>query len=86
MEQSLHITDTQYLIALTIFFIPYAAFEVSYDSVKFSLLLTDATSQVPSNIVLKKLRPSLWLSFLMLGWGIMMVGKLSTSTSYRVRY
>ncbi|EPT03013.1 hypothetical protein FOMPIDRAFT_126735 [Fomitopsis schrenkii] len=54
VEQALHITDTQYLIALTVFFIPYAAFEV------------------PSNIVLKKLRPSLWLSFLMLGWGVMM--------------
>ena len=36
MEQALHITDTQYLIALTIFFIPYAAFEVSYSSVKNS--------------------------------------------------
>ena len=29
MEQALHITDTQYLIALTIFFISYAAFEAS---------------------------------------------------------
>ena len=29
--------------------------------------------QVPSNIVLKRLRPSLWLSGLMLLWGIMMV-------------
>ena len=29
MEADLHIDDTQYLLALTIFFIPYALFEVS---------------------------------------------------------
>lgn len=32
VEQALHITDTQYLIALTVFFIPYAAFEVGSPS------------------------------------------------------
>ncbi|KAG6850657.1 hypothetical protein H0H93_010385 [Arthromyces matolae] len=50
----LHITDTQYLLALTVFFFSYAIFEV------------------PSNIFLKRLRPSIWLSFLMFGWGIIM--------------
>lgn len=54
MEESLHISDQQYLIALTIFFFPYALFEV------------------PSNVFLKRLRPSVWLSFLMFAWGIMM--------------
>jgi MFS family permease len=54
MEPSLHITDNQYNLALTVFFFSYAAFEV------------------PSNILLKKLKPSRWLSFLMLGWGVMM--------------
>ncbi|KAG6840574.1 hypothetical protein C0991_005763 [Blastosporella zonata] len=54
LETDLHITDMQYLLALTIFFISYALFEV------------------PSNIFLKRLRPSIWLSFLMLGWGVMM--------------
>ncbi|KAI9440614.1 MFS general substrate transporter [Lactarius indigo] len=54
LEKSLHLTDKQYLFALTIFFFPYALFEV------------------PSNIFLKRLRPSLWLSGLMLLWGIMM--------------
>jgi hypothetical protein len=29
--------------------------------------------QVPSNIVLKRLKPSVWLSALMVLWGIMMV-------------
>ncbi|KAI0057442.1 MFS general substrate transporter [Artomyces pyxidatus] len=54
LEKDLHMTDTQYLISLTIFFFPYAVFEV------------------PSNVFLKRLRPSIWLSGLMLLWGIMM--------------
>ncbi|KAL1941223.1 hypothetical protein VTO73DRAFT_7435 [Trametes versicolor] len=54
MTTDLHLTDQQYLIALTIFFFSYSIFEV------------------PSNIFLKRLRPSIWLSLLMLCWGIMM--------------
>ncbi|KAJ7576968.1 MFS general substrate transporter [Mycena floridula] len=54
LEQDLHISDPQYLIALTVFFFSYAIFEV------------------PSNVFLKRLRPSLWLSGLMLLWGVMM--------------
>ncbi|KAI0272539.1 MFS general substrate transporter [Gloeopeniophorella convolvens] len=54
LEKSLHMSDKQYLIALTIFFFPYSIFEV------------------PSNVFLKRLRPSIWLSGLMLLWGVMM--------------
>ncbi|KAI0348409.1 MFS general substrate transporter [Trametopsis cervina] len=54
MQTDLHITDKQYLIALTVFFFLYALFEP------------------PSNIALRKLRPSRWLSFIMLIWGIAM--------------
>ncbi|KAI5115649.1 hypothetical protein M0805_002771 [Coniferiporia weirii] len=54
MEADLHISDTQYLICLSIFFIPYALLDV------------------PSNIFLKRLRPSIWLSSIMLLWGVMM--------------
>ncbi|KAI1793868.1 MFS general substrate transporter [Ganoderma leucocontextum] len=54
MADDLHITDKQYLIALTVFFFPYSLFEP------------------PSNVALKKLRPSIWLSFIMLVWGIAM--------------
>lgn len=28
--------------------------------------------EIPSNIVLKKVRPSLWLSFLVVSWGLVM--------------
>ena len=55
MEADLHMTDKQYLIALTAFFFPYALFEA------------------PSNILLKRLRPSRWLSFLGVCWGIVMI-------------
>ncbi|KAK0202559.1 MFS general substrate transporter [Desarmillaria ectypa] len=54
LEEDLHISDNQYLIALTIFFFSYSIFEV------------------PSNVFLKRLRPSIWLSALMFFWGIMM--------------
>jgi len=54
MTKDLHITDTQYLIALTVFFFPYAVFEL------------------PSNVALKKLRPSRWLAFIMFVWGTTM--------------
>ncbi|EJD08568.1 MFS general substrate transporter [Fomitiporia mediterranea MF3/22] len=54
MEEDLGLTDTQYLICLSIFFISYAIFEV------------------PSNVFLKRLRPSIWLSLLMFFWGVMM--------------
>ncbi|KAI8985572.1 MFS general substrate transporter [Trametes punicea] len=54
MTTDLHLTDKQYLLALTIFFFSYSIFEV------------------PSNVFLKRLRPSVWLSLLMLLWGVMM--------------
>ncbi|KAH9019978.1 MFS general substrate transporter [Lactarius pseudohatsudake] len=54
MQKDLNITDKQYLMALTVFFFPYALFEV------------------PSNLALRYLRPSRWLSFIVLVWGIAM--------------
>ncbi|KAF8586047.1 MFS general substrate transporter [Ramaria rubella] len=56
LEEDLHISDNQYLLTLTVFFIScYWAFEV------------------PSNIFLKRLRPSFWLPLCMTAWGICMV-------------
>ncbi|KAI0307925.1 MFS general substrate transporter [Multifurca ochricompacta] len=54
MQKNLHITDNQYLFALTVFFFPYALFEV------------------PSNLALRYLRPSRWLSFIVFVWGAAM--------------
>jgi len=54
LTTDLHMSDNQYLIALTVFFFSYSVFEV------------------PSNVFLKRLRPSIWLSGLMLLWGVMM--------------
>ena len=49
-------TPYQFNIALMLFLIGYALFEV------------------PSNILLKKLRPSRWLAFLMFSWGAITIG------------
>ncbi|KAJ7781975.1 MFS general substrate transporter [Mycena maculata] len=54
LEGDLKISDNQYLISLTVFFISYAIFEV------------------PSNIFLKRMRPSVWFAFLMVMWGLIM--------------
>ncbi|PGH06807.1 hypothetical protein AJ79_06449 [Helicocarpus griseus UAMH5409] len=54
MNDDLPLRGMQYNIALTVFFVPYAVFEV------------------PSNIVLKILRPSLWISVMLFSWGTVM--------------
>lgn len=54
---TLGISDRQYNIALTVFFFPYAVFEV------------------PSNIVLKLVRPSYWITVLIVTWGCTMIGQ-----------
>lgn len=51
MNEDLGLTGPQYNMALTVFFFPYAFFEV------------------PSNIVLKLMRPSYWLTILVISWG-----------------
>nr|OQO26128.1 hypothetical protein B0A51_04522 [Rachicladosporium sp. CCFEE 5018] len=51
-----HMTNGQYTIALMVFLVAYAIFEV------------------PSNIMLKKMRPSRWIAFLMFSWGSLTVG------------
>jgi MFS family permease len=54
LATDLHLEGNQYNIALSMFFITYALFEV------------------PSNMMLKRLTPSIWLPLLMVGWGITM--------------
>ncbi|KAK3689927.1 major facilitator superfamily domain-containing protein [Podospora appendiculata] len=56
MQTETHSTQYQFNIALMIFLIAYALFEV------------------PSNILLKKLRPSRWIAFLMFSWGAITMG------------
>ncbi|KAH0590875.1 hypothetical protein H2248_000992 [Termitomyces sp. 'cryptogamus'] len=54
LTDDIHINKDQYLIALTVFFFPYALFEPV------------------SNVFLRKLRPSVWLSIVIFLWGIAM--------------
>ncbi|KAJ7049731.1 MFS transporter [Mycena amicta] len=51
-----HMTSFQYTIALMVFLVAYAVFEI------------------PSNYLLKKLRPSRWIAFLMFVWGALTMG------------
>jgi MFS family permease len=54
MNENLGLSGKQYNIALTVFFFPYALFEV------------------PSNVVLKLIRPSIWIGIMMVAWGVVM--------------
>ncbi|PGH15077.1 hypothetical protein AJ79_02603 [Helicocarpus griseus UAMH5409] len=54
LTEDLPLTGSQYNICLTVFFFPYALFEL------------------PSNLVLAKLKPSIWLPTIMVGWGLVM--------------
>lgn len=51
-----NMTTLQFTIALMVFLIAYALFEV------------------PSNYMLKRLKPSNWIAFLMLSWGAITMG------------
>ena len=57
LEKELKLTSDQYNIALTVFFFPYALFEV------------------PSNILLKRLRPSIWFPVITILVGICMISQ-----------
>lgn len=62
MQRETRMSDFEFVIALMVFLVAYAAFEV------------------PSNILLKKLRPSRWLAFLMLCWGGMTIAMGATNS------
>lgn len=53
---STQMTNLQYTIALMVFLVAYALFEV------------------PSNYLLKRLKPSKWIAFLMFSWGAITIG------------
>lgn len=61
MQYETNMSDYEFVIALMVFLVAYAAFEV------------------PSNILLKKLRPSRWLAFLMFCWGGMTIAMGGTN-------
>ena len=54
LEKDLHLSDNQYAVCLSVFFISYALFEA------------------PSNVLLKHLRPHIWIPIIMTAWGVVM--------------
>jgi len=63
MAKDLDLVGNRYNVALTVFFVPYALFEV------------------PSNIVLKLIRPSIWIPIIVFLWGLVMT-LMGTVNSY----
>ena len=55
LQNDLKLTGSQYNTALTMFFVPYIAFEI------------------PSNIILKRLKPHIWLSGCMFLFGLVTI-------------
>lgn len=69
-------TDWQYQIALTIFFVSCESEHLSAQLVTMASKLTvhlcgiDVAVEVPSNLALKILKPPLWISINMILWGV----------------
>jgi hypothetical protein len=71
LEADIGINDRQYLIALTVFFFPYAILEVCFIFPTTHILLKRL--KPASNVLLRRFRPSIYLSTMMLMWGMVMV-------------
>ncbi|KAK8078351.1 hypothetical protein PG996_004521 [Apiospora saccharicola] len=67
MSKDLNMTGRDYNLALFIFFIPVSA--------KWMTDLRYIIFEVPSNLIIKKLAPSTWLSLIMVLWGIATIGQ-----------
>lgn len=62
--------DNRYNTALVIFFVPYILFEVSGNSDACLIDKSNPSLQIPSNILLKKFKPHVWLSANMFLFGL----------------
>jgi MFS family permease len=69
LEEDIGITNQQYNIGLAVFYATYIASLVNTSG----LMSTEAEniySELPSNLVLKKISPKIWLPFLTFWWGV----------------
>jgi hypothetical protein len=80
LEADLNMTGVDYNIALFTFFILYILLEVSPTdaSIERVFVLTNSRNladheQVPCNLILKKIRPSIFIPSIMVGWGIVTI-------------
>lgn len=69
MNKELNLTGTQYNIALTVSMVAYSHVHTN-DVFLQVFFFPYSVFEVPSNIVLKLMRPSLWITILMLSWGV----------------
>lgn len=75
MGKDLNLVGNQYNVASTLFFVPYIIFGKSEFIILRMTLVPNgygSGSEIPSNVMLKKTRPSFWLAVQVLTWGIVM--------------
>ncbi|CAG8954286.1 hypothetical protein HYFRA_00005907 [Hymenoscyphus fraxineus] len=73
LQKDLKLSGSQYNVALLIFFVPYILLEVGFlHFIHVPIVLADSV-KVPSNIAMKKVRPSTWLSGLAFCWGTILL-------------
>lgn len=77
MERDLKITDAQYLLALTVFYFTYVS-RTLFLLTSLNAMRRYSLLEVPSNMFIKRMSPTLWLGIIMVCWGICMVCTLST--------
>lgn len=85
LERDLGINDNQYFIALTLFFFPYSLFEVCTHFFDPSDSF-HCHSKPASNVLLRRLKPSIWLSTMMVLWGVVMVSQRSSAPLARLSH
>jgi hypothetical protein len=70
LERDLGLHGNQYQTAVSLLFVTYILSEVSIKVSRLAEWVDVNILQLPSNLVLKKFRPSRWISFIATCWGI----------------
>lgn len=65
LEKDFNLTSTQYSIVLLVFFVSEATLRRQLDSLQVSYVIFE----IPSNLLLTRVRPSIYLSALCVLWG-----------------
>lgn len=86
MESDLGMTNGQYIQGLAAFYPLYIAAWVGSMSTSLPMMITNYCDkrEIPSNLVLKRITPRIWLAFLTLVWGIvcMSIGLIHNFTQF----
>ncbi len=70
MEEDLGLVGNQFQIAVSLLFVTYIRMYLRPSPIEAYAEQKLSVSELPSNLVLKKFRPSRWISFIATAWGI----------------